>query len=234
MKVIVDERSAAFFALGAAQASGHRSPPTPREPQSPTTTRRCEADESGLPLVVLSADRPPELRGIGAGQTIDQVKPTATRCAGSAKSALMRRTTTVLHYRSVACRALAAARGETHPVPSTSTCPGASRWRRSAVEGAVTRDRSAGAGGPRGTTADRGDADRLEPSEFLLDEMAAASATRSRGDRRRPPARPGAARAARPLARASGFPIFAEPTSQLRCGPHDRSRVVAELRPAAP
>ena len=34
----------------------------------------CEADEAGVPLVVLTADRPPELRGIGAGQTIDQLK----------------------------------------------------------------------------------------------------------------------------------------------------------------
>ena len=34
----------------------------------------CEADESGVPLIVLTADRPPELRGIGAGQTIDQLK----------------------------------------------------------------------------------------------------------------------------------------------------------------
>ena len=33
-----------------------------------------EADEAGVPLIVLTADRPPELRGIGAGQTIDQLK----------------------------------------------------------------------------------------------------------------------------------------------------------------
>ena len=33
-----------------------------------------EADEAGVPLIVLTADRPPELRGIGAGQTIDQIK----------------------------------------------------------------------------------------------------------------------------------------------------------------
>ena len=33
-----------------------------------------EADEAGVPLIVLTADRPPELREVGAGQTIDQLK----------------------------------------------------------------------------------------------------------------------------------------------------------------
>ena len=33
-----------------------------------------EASEARVPLIVLTADRPPELREIGAGQTIDQIK----------------------------------------------------------------------------------------------------------------------------------------------------------------
>src|SRR3954452_14461703 len=76
VSVILDERSAAFFALGAAQASGA---PVAMLCTSGTAAANyhpavCEADESARPLIVLSADRPPERRGIGAGQTIDQIK----------------------------------------------------------------------------------------------------------------------------------------------------------------
>ena len=135
MTVIVDERSAGFFALGAAQASGA---PVALLCTSGTAAANyhpavCEADESALPLIVLTADRPPELRGIGAGQTIDQIKLFGDSvrwfCEVGTHDA---DDDGLLHFRSVACRALAAAaRRDPARARSTSTCPGASRWRRS-------------------------------------------------------------------------------------------------------
>jgi 2-succinyl-5-enolpyruvyl-6-hydroxy-3-cyclohexene-1-carboxylate synthase len=72
----IDERCAAFFALGAAKASGR---PVVLSCTSGTAAANyapavIEARHAGVPLIVLSADRPPELRDVGAGQTIDQLK----------------------------------------------------------------------------------------------------------------------------------------------------------------
>ncbi len=72
----VDERSGAFFALGLAKATGV---PSVLACTSGTAAANYapavhEAREAGVPLVVLTADRPPELREVGAGQVIDQVK----------------------------------------------------------------------------------------------------------------------------------------------------------------
>ncbi len=229
--VIVDERSAAFFALGAAQASGV---PVALLCTSGTAVANyhpavIEADESGVPLVVLSADRPPELRGIGAGQTIDQIKvfgasvrwfcEVGTHTADDGG---------LLHYRSVACRALAAARGEVRPGPVHLNLP----WREPLapvpVEGAVTATDPLALAGRDGrplTAVTRID---LEPSAFLLEEMAghigdAISGVIVAGRQLDPELREPLAH----LARVSGFPILAEPTSQLRRGPHDRSHVIA-------
>lgn len=73
---VLDERSAAFFALGQARRTG--------EPVVLVCTSGSaganyfpaiiEAWESGVPLLVLTADRPPEMRDCGSGQTIDQTK----------------------------------------------------------------------------------------------------------------------------------------------------------------
>ncbi|MFN8162248.1 MAG: 2-succinyl-5-enolpyruvyl-6-hydroxy-3-cyclohexene-1-carboxylic-acid synthase [Solirubrobacterales bacterium] len=228
--VIVDERSAGFFALGAAQASGR---PVALLCTSGTAAANyhpavCEADESALPLVVLSADRPPELRGIGAGQTIDQIKlfgssvrwfcEVGTHEAGDEG---------LLHYRSIACRALAAARGETRPGPVHLNLP----WREPlapvAIEGAVSATDPLALEGRDGrplTAVTRID---LEPSTFLLDEVAghigdAIAGVIVAGRQLDPELREPLTR----LSRAAGFPILAEPTSQLRCGPHDRSHVI--------
>jgi 2-succinyl-5-enolpyruvyl-6-hydroxy-3-cyclohexene-1-carboxylate synthase len=72
----IDERCAGFFALGAAKASGR---PVAVTCTSGTAAANLgpaviEAFHARVPLIVLTADRPPELRDLGAGQTIDQVK----------------------------------------------------------------------------------------------------------------------------------------------------------------
>ncbi|MDY7019740.1 MAG: 2-succinyl-5-enolpyruvyl-6-hydroxy-3-cyclohexene-1-carboxylic-acid synthase [Cyanobacteriota bacterium] len=73
---VLDERSAAFFALGIAKKLGF---PTVLVCTSGTAGANfypavIEARESRVPLLILTADRPPELRNCHAGQTIDQVK----------------------------------------------------------------------------------------------------------------------------------------------------------------
>jgi 2-succinyl-5-enolpyruvyl-6-hydroxy-3-cyclohexene-1-carboxylate synthase len=74
LRVHFDERSAGFLAMGMAKVSGR---PTAVLTTSGTATANLlpsvvEASHSCIPLIVLTADRPPELRGVGANQTIDQ------------------------------------------------------------------------------------------------------------------------------------------------------------------
>jgi len=229
--VILDERSAGFFALGAAQASGE---PVALLCTSGTALANyhpavAEADLAGVPLVVLSADRPPELRGVGAGQVIDQIKTfgEAVRwfCEVGTHDA---DDTGLLHQRSVACRALARARGEIRPGPVHLNFPLREPLAPIPVEGAVTATDPLALHGREGrplTAVTRVD---LEPTEFVLDEVAghigdAIAGVIVAGRQLDPELREPLAH----LARVSGFPILAEPTSQMRLGPHDRSYVVS-------
>src|SRR2546430_10643105 len=73
---VLDERSAGFVALGIAKTTG-----TPVAVTCTSGTAAAnlmpavvEAHEARVPLVVMTADRPPELREVGAGQAIDQIK----------------------------------------------------------------------------------------------------------------------------------------------------------------
>lgn len=72
----VDERGAAFFALGLAKASGRAvalicTSGTAAANYYPAV---MEAESSRVPLIVLSGDRPPRLQNLGAPQTCDQNK----------------------------------------------------------------------------------------------------------------------------------------------------------------
>lgn len=104
----LDERCAGFFALGAAKASGL---PAVVACTSGTAAANLmpavvEAREARVPLIVLTADRPPELRDSGAGQTIDQLGLYGDRVAWFFEVGSHEAETPVAWWRRLACRAV--------------------------------------------------------------------------------------------------------------------------------
>ncbi len=114
VQVFLDERSASFFALGAAKASGR---PAIVLCTSGTAAAEfhaavLEAFHGRVPLIVCTADRPPELRDTGAGQAVDQLKLYGDAVRWFAEvGAPSEADATSPYWRSVASRAVAAATG---------------------------------------------------------------------------------------------------------------------------
>jgi 2-succinyl-5-enolpyruvyl-6-hydroxy-3-cyclohexene-1-carboxylate synthase len=111
---VLDERSAGFVALGIAKATGR---PVAATCTSGTAAANLmpavvEAREARVPLVVMTADRPPELREVGAGQAIDQLELYGGFVKWFAEVGNHEPSReTAIHYRALACRAVATAIG---------------------------------------------------------------------------------------------------------------------------
>jgi 2-succinyl-5-enolpyruvyl-6-hydroxy-3-cyclohexene-1-carboxylate synthase len=222
---VLDERSAGFVALGMAKASGRPVAVTCTSGTAAANLHPAvvEAWEARVPLIVLTADRPPELREVGAGQAIDQIK-----LYGSAVKGFVEVGThdpgreTAVHHRALACRAYWTADGG-RPGPVHLNFP-----LREPLAPAPEELDEADWDGRR----DRRPWTELRehasaPHSDDVHALAARVANEPRGMIVcGPTAEPIAEPAAR-LAAQTGWPLLADPTSGTRCGDHDRSHVIA-------
>jgi 2-succinyl-5-enolpyruvyl-6-hydroxy-3-cyclohexene-1-carboxylate synthase len=224
----VDERAAGFFALGLAKASRR---PVALACTSGTAAAEylpavIEAHEAGVPLIVLTADRPPELRDVGAGQTIDQVKLYGSATRWFVDLGIHEATPERLRWaRSLACRVAWAATGASgRPGPVQVNVP---------LREPLVADAPLGAD-PLPGRADGGPWLARAPT---APASSAAALHRALGDARRPlvvvgraerdPALPEAIAA---FAAAVGAPVLADVLSGARRGPEAIAHYDALLR----
>lgn len=217
LHVRVDERSAAFLALGLVKASGDPARPVAVVTTSGTAVANLhpavlEAHHSGLPLLLLTADRPHELRGTGANQTTDQVGifGSAVRLAVDVP-APVGLPDEARSLRRVVSRAVAAATG------ARTADPGPVHLDLAFREPLVPGDEPWPAPSTAGLTHVQ--ARPATGAVPVVGEPGAAPARRGgvptvlvAGD--------GAGPGARRLAEANGWPLLAEPSSGARGGSH--------------
>jgi 2-succinyl-5-enolpyruvyl-6-hydroxy-3-cyclohexene-1-carboxylate synthase len=230
--VHVDERSAAYFALGMARGLGA---PVALLCTSGTAAANffpavVEARGAAIPLLVLTADRPHELRDVGAAQTIDQNQLFGSHVKWFVDVALPEATPDMLRYaRTLAGRAAAlAAAAPAGPVHLNfpfrePLVPTAGEPPSGLSDGDALAWRGRADGAPWVVVAEA----PLAPGPAITRRLA----TLLRGARRpllvcgpQPDAALAAPLAA--LARALGAPLLADPLSQVRWGTHDRSTVI--------
>ena len=224
--VPLDERAGAFFALGLAKAS--------RRPVAIVTTSGTaaanlypaivEAYHARVPLIVMTADRPPELRGTGAPQTIDQIKMFGTAVRSFHEVGTPSAAPELLDsVASLGVRAVAEAwgppAGPVHlnfpfreplvPEPEALPAPrpgSVARQDKTVLEGPELQIPGAG------VVARAAGMIRRRRRGLILCGPEDASADFPEAVAR--------------LAAVTGYPILADPASQVRYGPHDRSRVL--------
>ena len=225
LHVHLDERAAAFFALGAAKRTGR---PAAVLCTSGTAAANfhpavLEAHHGRAPLLVLTADRPPELRDTGANQTVDQLKlygaavrwfcevglPAGGPGAGA-------------YWRSLGARAMAAAAGP----PA-----GPVHLNVAFAEPLVPREPGATAPGrPGGAPWTASLALPRPPDPAEVAELAARVREAPRGLLVAGWGAPPAPAAVDAFAAAAGWPVLADPLSGARRGPHAVSTYDALLR----
>ncbi|MEE9280237.1 MAG: 2-succinyl-5-enolpyruvyl-6-hydroxy-3-cyclohexene-1-carboxylic-acid synthase [Myxococcota bacterium] len=229
---ILDERSAGFFALGLAR--------TRREPVALLCTSgtaaanylpaAVEAHYSRIPLLLLTADRPPELRDRGAGQVIDQVKLYGGYVRFFAELPTPVAESERLRFaRGQTCRAVEEARrgGPVHlNVPLRE--PLQPERLPAEAEALAALEPLARAGRARRPLTRVSPPAPLAPSAETVSRLARTLRSEARGWLVVGPldAAPGFADRVGRLARLLGWPVLAEPLSQLRTGPHDRASLV--------
>jgi len=220
----LDERSAAFFALGRSRRSGD---PTALVCTSGTAAANfhpavIEAFQSRVPLVVCTADRPPELQDSGANQTIDQTDlyGDAVRYSRQLPEASTE-PRTVRSLRVTVDRAVAAATG-TPPGPAHLNVP-LTKPLEPTDDGTVPADLADRV--PLGTGGRDGPFVRTTRGRPTLDDGALATVRDALDATERGLLVAGPANAPVPsqeslarLARASGFPVLADPLSGHRFG----------------